>query len=61
MDGHFGPTLKATLWYLHPHGRMPPPLLKAMLNECGIAISTGPIDALLSYGQDGFLQEKTAL
>ena len=61
VDGHFGPKLKATLLYLHHHGRMTQPLLKEMLNECGLDISTGPIDALLSYGQEGFLQEKTAL
>lgn len=61
VDGHFGPKVKATLLYLHHHGRMTQPLLKEMLNECGIDISTGQIDALLSYGQDGFLQEKTAL
>ena len=61
VDGHFGPKLKATLLYLHHHGRMTQPLLKDMLNEWGIDISTGQIDALLCYGQDGFLQEKTAL
>jgi hypothetical protein len=58
--GHFGPKVKATLLYLHHHGRMTQPLLKDMLNECGIDLSTGQIDALLSYGQDGFLQQKTA-
>lgn len=61
VDGHFGPKLKATLLYLHHHGRLTQPLLKEMLNECGIDISTGQIDALLSYGQEGFRQEKTAL
>jgi hypothetical protein len=40
---------------------MTQPLLKEMPNECGIDISTGQIDALLSCRQDGFLQEKTAL
>jgi hypothetical protein len=40
---------------------MTQPLLKERLNECGIDMSTGPIDALLSSGQDGFRQEKTAL
>ncbi len=61
VDGHFGPQVKATLLYLHHHGRMTQPLLKDMLNERGIDISTGQIDALLSYGQEGFLREKTAL
>ena len=61
VDGHFGPQVKATLLYLHHHGRMTQPLLKDLLNECGIDISTGQIDALLGYGQDGFRQEKTAL
>jgi hypothetical protein len=61
VDGHFGPQVKATVLYLHHHGRMTQPLLKDLLNECGIDLSTGPIDALLSDGQEGFLQEKTAL
>ena len=61
VDGHFGPQRKATRLYWHHHGRLTPPLLKEMLNDCGIDISTGPIDALLSYGQEGFRQEKTAL
>lgn len=61
VDGHFGSKVKATVLYLHHHGRMTQPLLKEMLNECGIDISTGQIDALLGYGRDGFLQEKTAL
>lgn len=61
VDGPFGPQRKATRLYLHPHGRLTPPLLKEMLNEGGIDLSTGQIDALLSYGQEGFVQEKTAL
>lgn len=61
VEGHFGPKVKATLLYLHHHGRMTQPLLKEMRNECGIDIATGQIDALLSYGQDGFLHEKMAL
>ena len=61
VDGHYGPPVKATVLYPHHHGRMTQPLLKEMLNECGIDIATGQIDALPSYGQDGFPQEKTAL
>ena len=61
VDGPVGPKVKATLLYLHPHGRLTPPVLKDRLNEGGIDRSTGPIDALLSDGQEGFLQEQTAL
>jgi len=61
VDGHYGPKLKATVLYLHPHGRMTQLLVKEMLNEYGIDISTGQIDTLLHYGQDGFLQEKQAI
>ena len=53
--------MKATVPYPHHHGRMTQPLLKDLLNECGIDSSTGQIDALLHYGQDGFLQEKQAI
>jgi hypothetical protein len=61
VDGHFGPEVKATLPYLHHHGRRTQPVWKDLPNACGIAISTGQIDALSSDGQEGFLQEKTAL
>jgi hypothetical protein len=61
VDGHYGPRLKAMTLYLHHHGRMTQPLLQEMLHECGIEISTGQIDALLGYGQDGFLREKQAV
>jgi hypothetical protein len=61
VEGPFGPKLKATRLSWHPQGRMTPPRLKARRNEGGIDMSTGPSDALLSYGQEGCLQEKTAL
>ena len=61
VDGHFGPRLKATVLYLHHHGRMTQPLLKEMLGELGIDISTGQIDALLAHKQEAFSQEKAAL
>ena len=60
VPGHLGPRLKATWLYLHHHGRMTQPLLREMLGECGIDISTGQIDALLTSGQEECLQEKTA-
>ena len=60
-DGPFGPQVKATLPYPHHQGRTTQPLLQDLRNECGIDLSTGPIDALPSDGQEGFLQEKTAL
>ena len=61
VQGHFGPRLKAAVLYLHHHGRMTQPLLGEMLGECGVDISAGQIDALLTHGHEGFLHEKTAL
>jgi hypothetical protein len=61
VQGHFGPRLKAALLYLHPHGRMTQPLLKDRLGECGIDISTGQIEGLLTAGPEAFVQEKAAL
>jgi len=61
VNGHYGPRLKATVVYLHHHGRVTQPLLREMLGEFGIDLSVGQIDALLTRGQEGFHEEKLAL
>lgn len=60
VNGHYGPRLRATVLYLHHHGRMTQPLLRELLSEFGIDLSVGQIDALLTRGQEGFHEEKAA-
>lgn len=61
VNGHFGPQLQATVKYLHHHSRIPQPLLWEMLQEWGIDISVGQIDALLSGQHARFESEKDEL
>jgi hypothetical protein len=61
VNGHFGPYLQATVKYLHHHSRIPQPLLREMLQEWGVDISVGQIDALLSEQHARFQSEKDEL
>ena len=58
---HFGPTVSAYILYQHHHCQVTQPLLREQLQEWGIAISTGQINAILSQDKERFHQEKDAL
>ena len=58
---HFDPVLRAYILYQHHHCQVTQPLLREQLQEWGIQISTGQIDALLSTGKEIFHQEKDRL
>jgi hypothetical protein len=61
VRGHYGPHLQATVKYLHHHSRIPQPLLREMLQEWGVDISVGQLDALLSGQHELFQSEKDEL
>ena len=61
VSGHFGARLQAALKDLHHHARIPQPLCREMLQEWGVDISVGQIDALLSDRHTLFTAEKNAL
>jgi Transposase IS66 family len=58
---HFGPTLRSYILYQHHHCQVTQPLLHEQLQEWGIEISTGAIDAILTSDHDRFHAEKDAL
>jgi hypothetical protein len=58
VHGHYGAQLRATVLYLHHHGRVTQPLLLEMLQEWGIDISAGQVDALLTGRHEEIRQEK---
>ena len=55
---HFGPTLRSYIVYQYHHGGVTQPIIKEMLNEFGIDISTGQIDHILVEGSEAFHNEK---
>ena len=62
LEGHhFDPVLRGYILYQHHHCHVTQPLLAEQLEEWGIQISTGQIDALLSGGQDEFHDEKNSI
>jgi hypothetical protein len=56
--GHCGPTLQSYVLYLHHHARVTQPLIKQMLEDFGVDISTGQIDRLLRERKARFHAEK---
>jgi hypothetical protein len=59
--GHFGPTLVSNVLYQHHHCLVTQPLLHEQLQEWGISISAGQVDALLQNDKAIFHKEKDAL
>ena len=59
--GHFGPTLVSYVLYQYHHCQVTQPLLHEQLNEWGVGISTGQIDAILQKGKQAFHDEKDAI
>jgi hypothetical protein len=59
--GHFGPDLVSYILYQHHHCLVTQPLLHEQLQEWGIDISTGQIDALLQNNKATFHEEKDGL
>jgi len=59
--GHFGPTLVSNVLYQHHHCLVTQPLLHEQLQEWGISISAGQVDALLQNDKAIFHAEKDAL
>jgi Transposase IS66 family len=58
---HFGPTLRAYALYQHHHCQVTQPLLREQLQEWGIDISKGQINALLCHNKERFHAEKDDL
>jgi hypothetical protein len=58
---HFGPVLIGYILYQYHHCNVTQPLLLEQLQELGIDISAGQINALLTENLDGFHQEKAAV
>ena len=58
---HFGPELRTYIIYQHHHCQVTQPLLWEQLQEWGVDISVGQIDALLTSKQDSFVVEKDSL
>lgn len=58
---HFGPELRAYIIYQHHHCHVTQPLLWEQLQEWGVDISVGQIDAILTSKQDNFVAEKDSL
>ena len=54
----FGATLRQFILYQHHHCQVTQPLIHEQLQEVGVDISRGQIDALLSKQSEVFLQEK---
>jgi hypothetical protein len=61
VEGHFGPILVSYIVYQHHHAQVTQPLLREQLQEWGIEISAGQIDALLSSNKEDFFEEKGEL
>jgi hypothetical protein len=58
---HFGPQLRAFILYQHHQCHVTQPLLREQLQEWGVDLSAGQLDALLTQGADAFTLEKTAV
>ena len=62
LCGHrYGPRLRSFVLHQHHHCQVTQPLLREQLQEWGIEISSGAIDALLSSDQESFHHEKAQL
>lgn len=61
VSGHFGPELRSFVLHQHYHNHVTQPLLHEQLQELGVDISTGQINALLTVGHDAFHREKDSL
>jgi len=60
-NGHFGPELVSYLLYQHHHCQVTQPLLVEQLQDWGIEMSAGQLNALLLEGRADFHTEKDAL
>lgn len=58
---HFGLLLRTFIAYQHHHCHVTQPKLHEQLRELGIDISSGQVNALLTFGHDGFGLEKASL
>jgi hypothetical protein len=58
---HFGPTLKTYVIHQYYACGVTQPLIRAALQEIGVEISTGQIDAILNNNNEAFHEEKEAL
>jgi hypothetical protein len=61
VSGHFGADLRSFVLHQHYHNHVTQPLLYEQLQELGVDISTGQINALLTVGHDAFHREKDSL
>ncbi len=57
----FGPGLRGFLRYQHHHCHVTQPKLREQRLEWQLELSTGQIDALLTFGHDAFSAEKSSL
>ena len=60
-EGQFGPSLKALVLTLYFDSGMSEPVIRSLLIQAGVQISTGQISNLLIAHQDRFHQERAAI
>jgi len=60
-EGQFGPGLKALVLTLYFDSGMSEPIIRALLTQAGVQISTGQISNLLIADQERFHQERAAV
>ncbi len=60
-EGQFGPGLKALVLTLYFDSGMSEPVIRALLTQAGVQISSGQISNLLIANQDRFHQERAAI
>lgn len=58
---HFGPELRTFILYQYHHAHVTQPLLLEQLQEFGVDISAGQLNALITTGHEDFHREKEAL
>ncbi len=61
IKGHFGPTLRSLVHYLHHQCHVTQPLLYEALGEWDIDISTGQVNRILTEGHEAYHREKDEL
>jgi Transposase IS66 family len=60
-EGQFGPSLKALVLTLYFDSGMSEPIIRSLLTQAGVQISTGQISNLLIADQERFHQERLAI
>ncbi len=60
-EGQFGPGVKALVLTLYFDSGMSEPIIRALLTQAGVQISTGQLSNLLIANQDRFHQERKAI